>query len=127
MDNNNSCMNCHNQCHPPCCERGPAGPKGDQGPMGPQGMKGDTGCPGPKGDRGEPGPVGPQGIPGTPGARGPRGNTGPVGPTDTYRHDTIKRHSFFKRGFMLDKHIAAVSLRPAIFKVVNQRIAYCWQ
>ena len=57
IDNNNSCMNCHNQCHPPCCERGPAGPKGDQGPMGPQGMKGDTGCPGPKGDRGEPGPV----------------------------------------------------------------------
>ncbi len=34
---------------------------------------------------------------------------------DTYRHDAIKRHGFFKRGFMLDKHIAAVSLRPAIF------------
>ena len=35
MNQSNSC-NCHqNQCHPPCCERGPAGPKGDQGPAGP--------------------------------------------------------------------------------------------
>lgn len=50
MDYNNSCNKCQNQCNPPCCERGPAGPKGDQGPMGPQGVKGDMGCPGPKGD-----------------------------------------------------------------------------
>ena len=40
MDYKNPCNNYQNQCHPPCCERGPAGPKGDQGPMGPQGKIG---------------------------------------------------------------------------------------
>ena len=55
MHQKNSCGDCQNPCHPPCCERGPAGPKGDQGPMGPQGLKGDAGCPGPKGDKGDPG------------------------------------------------------------------------
>ena len=49
MDYNNSCNKCQNQCNPPCCERGPAGPKGDPGPMGPQGINGDIGRPGQKG------------------------------------------------------------------------------
>ena len=42
MNQNNFGNCCQNQCHPTCCERGPAGPKGDQGPAGPQGIKGDT-------------------------------------------------------------------------------------
>lgn len=76
MNQNNLCNCCQNQCNPPCCERGPAGPKGEQGPMGPQGI---PGAPGARGPRGNTGPVGPTGNTGPRGCAGPRGYAGPQG------------------------------------------------
>lgn len=66
MNQSTLCNNCQNHCPPPCCERGPAGPKGNQGPAGPQG---------------DIGPQGPRGIPGPTGPTGPTGMMGPQGMT----------------------------------------------